>query len=143
MLAGGVWSRLFCGNLGLRLPQLKVNSAVMRIDRVDGGPETSVGGPGFGLRRRLDGGYTVGNWSQNTADIVPDSVRFLRDFLPIWRLNRASTRLRLGRSWARESLVPRTWKPDQETPFEKLRILDPSPSPRILARAKEIGRAHV
>ena len=136
VLAGGVWSRLFCGNLGLRLPQLKVNSAVMRIDRVDGGPETSVGGPGFGLRRRLDGGYTVGNWSQNTADIVPDSVRFLRDFLPIWRMNRASTRLRLGRSWARESLVPRTWKPDQETPFEKLRILDPSPSPRILARAK-------
>ncbi len=137
VLAGGIWSRLFCGNLGLRLPQLKVNSAVMRIDPVAGGPETSVGGPGFGLRRRLDGGYTVGNWSQNTAEIVPDSVRFFRDFLPLWRLHHASTTLRLTRSWARESLVPRTWKPDQETPFEKLRILDPAPPARILARARE------
>src|SRR4029077_3897955 len=84
VLAGGVWSRLFCGNLGLRLPQLKVRSSVMRIDPVEGGPEFSVGGPGFGLRKRIDGGYTIGNWSRNIAEIVPDSVRFARDFLPMW-----------------------------------------------------------
>ena len=30
VLAGGVWSRLFCGNHGLRLPQLKVMSSVLR-----------------------------------------------------------------------------------------------------------------
>ena len=30
VLAGGVWSRLFCRPLRLRLPQLKVLSAVMR-----------------------------------------------------------------------------------------------------------------
>jgi glycine/D-amino acid oxidase-like deaminating enzyme len=136
VLAGGAWSRLFCGNLGLRLPQLKVNSAVMRIDPIDGGPETSTGGPGFGLRRRLDGGYTVGNWSQNIFDIVPDSMRFFRDFFPLLRLHRKATRLRLGRAWIRESLIARTWKPDRVTPFEKVRILDPRPSPRILAHAK-------
>ena len=60
----------------------------MRIDPVAGGPETSAGGPGFGLRKRLDGGYTVGNWSRNATDIVPDSVRFSRDFLPMWWLHR-------------------------------------------------------
>jgi glycine/D-amino acid oxidase-like deaminating enzyme len=137
VLAGGVWSRLFCANLGLRLPQLKVTSAVMRIDPVVGGPETSIGGPGFGLRKRLDGGYTVGNWSRNRADIVPDSVRFARDFLPMWWLHRKEAKMRFGRAWLRESTMPHRWKPDQQTPFERLRILDPAPSKRILAQAKE------
>jgi glycine/D-amino acid oxidase-like deaminating enzyme len=136
VLAGGVWSRLFCGNLGLRLPQLKVTSAVMRIDPVLGGPEVSTSGPGFGLRKRLDGGYTVGNWSRNTADIVPDSVRFMRDFLPMLWLRRKEAKPRLGRAWLRESATQRRWRPDQETPFEKTRILDPAPSKRILEQAK-------
>jgi glycine/D-amino acid oxidase-like deaminating enzyme len=136
VLAGGVWSRLFCANMGLRLPQLKVTSAVMRIDPVEGGPETSTGGPGFGLRKRLDGGYTVGNWDRNGADIVPDTVRFARDFLPMWWMHRKQARTRLGRAWIRESTTPRRWKPDQETPFEKVRILDPVPSKRILEQAK-------
>ena len=37
VLAGGAWSRLFCGNLGLRLPQLKVRASVMRTEPLDGG----------------------------------------------------------------------------------------------------------
>src|SRR5580700_5963870 len=135
VLAGGVWSRMFCGNLGLRLPQLKVTSAVMRIDPVDGGPEASTGGPGFGLRKRIDGGYTVGNWSRNPTDIVPDSVRFAGDFLPMWWQHRKETKLRLGRGWLRESATPLHWRPDQETPFEKVRILDPIPSASILKQA--------
>jgi len=137
VLAGGVWSRLFCGNLGLRLPQLKVTSAVMRIDPMLGGPEVSVSGPGFGLRKRLDGGYTVGNWSRNVADIVPDSIRFARDFLPMWWLHRKEAKPRLGRAWLRESITPRRWRPDQETPFEKTRVLDPAPSARILEQARQ------
>ena len=88
-----------------------------------------VGGPGFGLRRRLDGGYTVGDWSQNTASIVPDSVRFFRDFLPLWRLHHASTTLRLTRSWARESLVPRTWKPDHKPRSRHCASSTPRPRP--------------
>ena len=60
VLAGGAWSRLFCGNLGVRLPQLKVLSSVMRTEPLAGGPETSASGVGFGFRKRLDGGYNVG-----------------------------------------------------------------------------------
>ena len=136
VLAGGVWSRLFCGNLGLRLPQLKVLSAVMRVDPVEGGPETSVGGPSFGMRKRLDGGYTIGNWSQNRADLVPDSLRFALDFRALWWQHREETKFRLGAAWAREAMVPRRWKPDQVTPFERTRVLDPKPSRAILDRAR-------
>src|SRR5258707_8513090 len=41
VLAGGAWSRLFCGNLGIELPQLSVLSSVMRTERLDSGPEIS------------------------------------------------------------------------------------------------------
>src|SRR5262249_37292732 len=54
VLAGGAWSRLFCGNLGIELPQLKVLASVMRTERLDGGPEISATGGRFGYRKRLD-----------------------------------------------------------------------------------------
>ncbi len=39
ILAGSAWSSLFCASLGLRLPQLKVLSSVMRTAPVAHGPE--------------------------------------------------------------------------------------------------------
>ena len=77
VLAGGAWSRLFCGNLGVELPQLKVLGSVMRTERLDGGPEISASGGLFGYRKRMDGGYTVATLGVRTIDIVPDSFRLL------------------------------------------------------------------
>jgi glycine/D-amino acid oxidase-like deaminating enzyme len=137
VLAGGVWSSLFCANLGVRLPQLKVLSAVMRTQPVPGGPETSASGTGFGLRKRLDGGYTVANWSDNIAPLVPDSFRFGQDFRPLLKLHRASIRVRLGGPFVKEWRTPRTWSLDAETPFEQTRILDPEPRQDILDKARD------
>jgi glycine/D-amino acid oxidase-like deaminating enzyme len=136
VLAGGVWSRLFCRPLDLRLPQLKVLSSVMRTEPLAGGPEASASGFGFGLRKRLDGGYTVASWSGNVADIVPDSFRFFRDFLPAMRMQRREVRLRFGRRFVQELAQPRRWKLDQPSPFEAVRILDPPPHRRILEQAR-------
>jgi glycine/D-amino acid oxidase-like deaminating enzyme len=136
VLAGGVWSRLFCGSMDLRLPQLKVMSAVMRTNPLDGGPETSCSGDGFGLRKRLDGGYTVANWSANVADIVPDSFRFMRDFTPALLKEWSSLKLRVGRGFIGEARLPRRWALDRPSPFERVRVLDPEPHQPILDRAK-------
>jgi glycine/D-amino acid oxidase-like deaminating enzyme len=51
-------------------------------------------------------------------------------------MHRKEAKLRFGRAWFRESTTPRRWQPDQETPFERIRILDPAPSKRILEQAK-------
>ena len=77
VLAGGAWSRLFCGNLGIDLPQLKVLGSVMRTEKLDGGPEISASGGLFGYRKRMDGGYTVATLGVRTIDLVPDSFRLL------------------------------------------------------------------
>lgn len=136
VLAGGVWSRLFCGNAGIDLPQLKVMSSVMRTEPLPGGPDISCGGSGFGIRKRLDGGYTVANWSDNVVDIVPDTLRLARDFLPAFGMQRRNLRLRVGRKFIEEWRLPRRWSLDKESPFEQVRVLDPEPYEPILQRAR-------
>jgi glycine/D-amino acid oxidase-like deaminating enzyme len=137
VLAGGVWSRLFCRPLGVRLPQLKVLSSVMRTEPLPGGPETSASGFGFGMRKRLDGGYTVASWSGNVADIVPDSFRFLPDYLPALRQRRGDVTLRLGRRFVTEAMQPASWKLDRASPFEAVRTLDPPAHQPILDQTQQ------
>ncbi len=140
VLAGGAWSRLFCGNLGVRLPQLKVLSSVMRTEKLDGAPEVSASGVGFGFRKRLDGGYNVGGWTANVMDLTMDTFRLLGDFLPTARVNWRSVRLRVGGKFIEDWQIPRSWKLDEATPFEKVRTLDPEPHQPILDGAqKAIG----
>src|SRR5271170_4175862 len=79
VLAGGAWSRLFAGNIGIDFPQLKILGSVMRTAPLEGAPELSVGGAGFSFRKRLDGGYTVARRNANVTPITPDHFRlFLR-----------------------------------------------------------------
>ncbi len=136
VLAGGVWSRLFCRPMDLRLPQLKLLSSVMRTEPLSGGPEVSVSGFGFGLRKRLDGGYTVASWSGNVAPIVPDTLRYFSDFLPAMWMRRGDVRPRLGLRFLTEAAHPARWRLDRASPFEKTRVLDPAPHPAILRQAR-------
>lgn len=137
VLAGGAWSGLFCRSLGLRLPQLKVLASVMRVAPFDGGPEAAAASiSGFAFRKRQDGGYTVANGSVNIAEIVPDSFRYLRDFLPAWRAERRYIKLRVGRRTLTEARLPSRWALDRPTPFERARVLNPKPSGAALAAAR-------
>ena len=94
VLAGGAWSRLFCGNLGVELPQLKVLGSVMRTERLDGGPEVSASGGRFGYRKRVDGGYTVSTLGVRTASNGVASSSFQRRCMRHSSANRPPTRKR-------------------------------------------------
>lgn len=135
VLAGGAWSGLFCRNLGIRLPQLKVLASVQRTVPVENGPEVAGYGPGFALRKRLDGGYTVAHGTTSIVDIVPDSFRFFTDFLPALRLEWRHLRFRIGRRFIEEAQLPRQWALDSVSPFERVRVLDPAPAGRQLDEA--------
>src|ERR1700719_2327876 len=128
VLAGGAWSSLFCASLGIRLPQLKVLSSVMRTAPVDGGPEACTYLDAVGYRKRRDGGYTIARGAGSIAPFVPDSLRYLRDFLPTIRKERDSLRLRLNVQSLREFRTPRSWPLDRPSPFEAARVLDPAPN---------------
>ncbi len=131
VLAGGAWSRLFCGNLGLRLPQLKVRSSVLRTAPLAGAPDVSAWTSKFAYRKRMDGGYTIANGSANVVPLVPDSFRFLREFIPAIRVTSRALRPRLDGRFMTEARTPRTWALDGKSPFEDVRMLDPAPVPGI------------
>jgi glycine/D-amino acid oxidase-like deaminating enzyme len=137
ILAGGAWSRLFCCNLGIELPQLKVLGSVMRTGPLTGGPEISASGGLFGFRKRLDGGYTVATLGVRTIDIVPDHFRLFMPFLPAVKLHWQKLRFRVGDRWAAEWRLPRRWRLDEASPFESVRTLDPEPDPFVLDRAQK------
>ncbi len=143
VLAGGAWSRLFCGNMagagpgaGIDLPQLKVLGSVFRTEPLDGPPELAVGASGFAFRKRLDGGYTVARRGATAAPIVPDSFRLMGDFLPSLWSQRRELRLRLGGRFVEEARTPRRWALDGPSPFERVRVLDPEPSAALLEEAR-------
>jgi len=131
----GAWSSLFCANLGIRLPQLKVLSSVMRTAPVAGGPDTCTYLDEVGYRKRGDGGYTLAKGAGYVAPFVPDSLRYLREFLPTLRKERDSMRLRLNAQSLREFRAPRRWPLDRPSPFEATRVLDPAPNKALNRQA--------
>jgi glycine/D-amino acid oxidase-like deaminating enzyme len=135
VLAGGAWSRRFCHNAGIALPQLTVVNSVMRTAPIDTGLSHSCSGGRFAIRRRADGGYTITHRHLSIADIVPDSFRLFRDFLPVLQVDWAGLRLRLGRRFVDEARLKRRWQLDEASPFEVVRILDPAPDESILGEA--------
>jgi glycine/D-amino acid oxidase-like deaminating enzyme len=141
VLAGGAWSSLFCGNLGIRFPQLKVLGSVMRTVPL-AGPVPAAGASNFAFRKRADGGYTIAQRNANLADIVPDSFRYFADFAPSLIMQWHELRLRIGRRFIEEWQVPRRWQLDGVTPFEQVRVLDPAPSKTVLRQGlRNLNRA--
>ncbi|WP_170475132.1 NAD(P)/FAD-dependent oxidoreductase [Ruegeria arenilitoris] len=140
VLAGGAWSRLFAGNAGINLPQLKILNTVMRTSSAEDGPEIALWSDSFAIRKRVDGGYTIASGHENTVDLVPDSFRLGIQFLPAFAQEWRSLRFRLSRRWAIEARQDRSWLPTDVTPFEHCRVLDPEPSKRALRSAWKSAR---
>jgi glycine/D-amino acid oxidase-like deaminating enzyme len=129
LVAAGAWTRLFCGPLGIDLPQLKLRGSVFRTAPLTGGPDASALGDGFGYRKREDGGYTVSQSDGAVFDLVPDGFRLFRQFFPTYLREKGERpNLRLGQRFWQEWRTPRRWALEAISPFEQARVLDPEPS---------------
>jgi len=127
VVAGGVWSRLFLGNLGIDFPQLKIVASVVQVDGVDQGSEMPTGAGDWAYRKRLDGGYTVALRNANAAPILPDNFRLLFEYLPTLASSWRELKLRFNREFFVELAQKRRWSGDEPTAFEASRTLDPAP----------------
>lgn len=130
VLAAGAWTSLFCASLGVRLPQLKVLASVLRTAPV-AGPDINTLLGEVAYRRRQDGGYTIARGTGHVVPLVPDSLRYLREFWPTLRREAHTMSPRLNAlSWFELGLA-RRWPLDRPSPFERLRVLDPTPDARL------------
>jgi glycine/D-amino acid oxidase-like deaminating enzyme len=66
--------------------------------------------------------------------VTPAALRHFRAFLPALRANWGDIRLRVGRPFVEELTTSVAWSHDQPGPFERHRVLDPSPDHRVLDR---------
>jgi glycine/D-amino acid oxidase-like deaminating enzyme len=132
LCAGGAWSSLFCRRHGIDLPQLTVRASVLRTGPAPEIFDSALGTPDFGLRRRLDGGYTVGYRNQVSFHITPDAFRYFRQFWPTLRYERRNVKLEFDSAFFKALFTPKRWALDKPSPFEAVRVLDPEPDRKLL-----------
>ena len=141
VVAGGAWSRLIMSAFDTHLPQLKVRASVFRTAPIEAHVEPAIAFSDFALRKRLDGGYTVASLSGSIADIVPDSFRFFRDFIPSLSTEWRSLRFRFGERFFEEAFQWKLRSADEVSVFENIRTLDPKPhhaaNTQVLAQLKQ------
>lgn len=140
VLAGGVWSRPFLENIGLSLPQLAVKSSVQRTGPAPRLSESTFGGVAASIRPRQDGGYTVARSGASRFDIVPAAFTHFWAFTPLLRREWRNIKLRFGRPFL-DALGQRSWGADQMSPFEAVRVLDPTPDHALLDDVMRSARA--
>ncbi|MBF2759893.1 MAG: FAD-binding oxidoreductase [Ectothiorhodospiraceae bacterium AqS1] len=143
-LTAGVWTSIFARNLGLDLPQLGVRSSVGRTGPAPDRGLPNLFAPGLALRRRKDGGYTI-----TTGDIAEhylgwNSLKYAIKYLPLLRKAKRDVRVRLKTpaDWPGAWGAKRRWNAEEISPFERMRILDPSPSALVKRRLLESLRRY-
>lgn len=139
VLAGGAWSTHFAHNMGLDLPQLAVRSTVMRTAPAPDVIEPNVSGPGFAIRRRADGGYSITSSDMAEHYLSPKSFKYFGKYMKLMKVSAKDVKIRLGApkgypgAWG----TKRRWRADEASPFEAMRVVNPPPSPTVIERVKQ------
>lgn len=131
LLAGGLWSRRFLGNLGISLPTLPLICSVLRTKPMAGPTEIAVGAPDFSFRKHHDGGFIITQRGALDASLTLDHLLLGMKYLPQLRSQRDFLRISLGKNFLRDVALPRRWKASGRSPFEQVRTLDPQVNPAL------------
>lgn len=133
LCSAGAWASRFLRPHGINFPQAGVRQTAIRTK-----PIADVGGclyaPGFSMTRRLDGSYTLAISGKATIDLTPQGIRYAREFLPQFKRRLKNVRLAIGPSFVTgpESLF--ALLRNDETIFERTRVLDPEPQQWLVRR---------
>ncbi len=139
VVAGGAWSSLFLRAHGVSIPQLAVLASVARTAPM---PQVYAGNAAddrFAFRRRLDGGYSIAPGAAHDFFIGPDAFRNMFKYVPVLKQDFRSTTFRpvapahYPDAWG----TPRRWSPDQVSPFERIRVLNPKPNLKTLSKVQD------
>lgn len=142
VMAGGAWASSFCRQLGVRFPQAAVRSSILSVMPGAKGLPDALHTKDVSVTVRGDGGYTLAISGTAHVDPTPQQIRFATKFLPMfarrWRV------LSPGglQGWLSGHETRSKWALDRPTPMERMRILDPRPSTKLvnetLARARRL-----
>lgn len=139
LVAGGAWSSLLLRRHGISIPQLSVRSTVAATEPMAEVHAGAAADDRIAFRRRQDGGYTLAPGSGSLLYVGPDAFRHALKYLPALFDNPFG----LGYLPAAPAgypdawTTPRSWTAEDESPFERMRILNPVPSQKGLSSVTE------
>lgn len=137
VLAGGAWSSLFLQRHGCFIPQLSFKGTVVRTAPLPKVTDGMAIDEGLAFRRREDGGYSLASRDRVDAYLGRDVVRSLRYYLTTMRQSMDHPKFHpfapsgFPDGW----MTPRRWDADEESPFERTRVLDPAPNRNSVKRS--------
>jgi len=139
LLAGGAWSSHFAANAGIDLPQLAVRSTAVRTEAAPALHGHNLYSPGFAMRRRSDGGYTLATGDIAEHYLSPASFKYFTKFFRLLKASSKDVRLRPSApkgypgAWG----SPRRWSAEEVSPYERMRVLNPPPLQEAVRRLEE------
>lgn len=143
LVAGGVWTSMFCRHHGIDMPLAGVQSTSFFTAPA---PEVTTGGistPDVTFRRRLDGGYTIGISGRGLLRLSPQGMMYAK---PFWRTFKKRHRLltiRADKTFFAGPEALMRWSNDSISPFERMRTYDPPPQEKLISFAlKRIGEIY-
>ena len=132
LCAAGAWSSMFCRSIGIDVPQLRVRGTVARTSAINTSIKGNIFDKNIGIRKRNDGGYTVAHGSVLDHSITPNTFRYAPKYLrALWKEFNA-LRLSIGSDFFDEMKMSKQWKLDEASPFERTRVLNPSPNKAVI-----------
>jgi glycine/D-amino acid oxidase-like deaminating enzyme len=141
VLAGGCWSTLFAEHANLKLPSLNIFTTQLHMDRF-AGPSCVASLPDIDFRPHIDGSYTLGA-TLGLIAITPALVRHLYDFRNVLLHPPWEVRPNLSQYFFHELSESRTWRLDEESPFERTRILEPEINETLRLQLLKAAQAEI
>jgi len=129
--SGGAWASAFCRRHGISFPQASVRSSILRTRPIAGLPQ-ALSAPECSLTRRLDGGYTLAISGKAKLEFTPQGLRYAREFMPMFMKRIKAVDFGIGRSFFQGPEALGSWRFDEVSPFEQIRVLDPAPNQRAI-----------
>lgn len=140
VLAAGAWSSVFAKRHGINIPQLSVRSTVCQTDELPDVFGGNAADEKIAFRRREDGGYNLAGGANHDLFVGPDAFRHFFKYLPVAAEHLPDTTFRFAapKGYPDSWTLPRRWQPDEQSPFERMRVLNPAPN----AKQVELIRAN-
>lgn len=134
VVASGAWTSLFLRAHGISIPQLSVRATVAATQPMPEVHSGAVADEHIAFRRRQDGGYTLASGGANQLYVGPDAFRHASKYVSALMANPFGTRYlpAAPRGYPDGWSTPRKWAADEESPFERMRILNPTPKASAL-----------
>ncbi len=130
VVAGGAWSSLFLRAHGVNIPQLSVRASVCATEPLPDIGASGTANADVAWRRREDGGYTLAGGGFHELFLGWDAFRAFPKYLTQLRADPTGTRFLPNApvGYPDHWRTPRRWSPDRESPFERMRVLNPKPN---------------